>query len=289
LSTPVAALLELLDLEELEVNLFRGFSPKEERLRVFGGQVAAQALVAAGRTVPDDRPVHSLHSYFLRPGDVATPIVYFVDRIRDGRSFTTRRVVAVQKGEAIFNMSASFQVREEGLEHHLTMPEAPDPESLPTFRERMVRRFGDQLPDSLARERPIDIRICEPLDWKPRAGQPARANVWMRSVAELPDDERIHAAVFVYASDYTLTDTVMRPHGVHWMQRGVMTASLDHCVWFHSSFRADQWWLYAQDSPAAAGARGLARGSIFTRDGRLACSVAQEVVLRTPEHSRSES
>jgi acyl-CoA thioesterase-2 len=285
MSESLAELIKLLDLEELEVNIFRGYSPPEDRLRVFGGQVAAQSLVAATRTVPEDRAVHSLHAYFLRPGDVAAPIVYFVDRIRDGRSFTTRRVVAIQHGQAIFNMAASYQVGERGLEHHLEMPKAPDPESLPTFVDRMRRKYGDKLPETLTRGRSVDIRYCDPIDWKPAAGQEPRACVWMRADGDLPDDPRIHRAVLVYATDYTLTDTVMRPHGVHWMQPGVMTASLDHAVWFHRDMRADRWWLYAQDSPAAAGARGLARGSIFTREGQLACSVAQEVVLRTPERS----
>ena len=277
----LAELVELLDLEEIEVNIFRGHSPKEDRERVFGGQVAAQALVAAERTVPGDRSPHSLHSYFLRPGDVDAPIVYFVDRIRDGRSFTTRRVVAIQHGQAIFNMSASFHVLEPGLEHHLEMPNVPDPETVATFNERMKARYGPKLPERVLRARPIDIRWCDPLGWKPDAGEEAKSKIWMRANGGLPDDPRVHTAVLVYASDYTLTETVMRPHGVHWMQPGVMTASLDHCMWFHGTLRADDWWLYVQDSPAAGGARGLARGSIFTRTGRLVCSVAQEVLLRT--------
>ncbi len=276
-------LVELLDLEEIDVNLFRGRSPKEERERVFGGQVAAQALVAAERTVPGDRRVHSLHSYFLRPGDVHAPIIYFVDRIRDGRSFTTRRVVATQHGEAIFNMSASFHKDEPGLEHGVAMPEAPDPTTLPTFNERMEAMYGPGLPERVTRPRPIDIRWCDPPGWKPHKGEPAQSKIWMRADGELPDDRNLHTAVLVYASDYTLTETVMRPHGVHWMQKGVMTASLDHCMWFHHPIHVDDWWLYVQDSPAAAGARGLARGTIFTRDGRLVCSVAQEVLLRTRE------
>lgn len=280
MASSVGELVDLLDLEQIEDDIFRGSSPPEQRLRVFGGQVAAQALVAATRTVPEQRPVHSLHAYFLKPGDVGAPIVYLVDRIRDGRSFTTRRVVAIQHGVAIFNMSASFQVREEGLEHHLDMPDVPDPESLPPFVERMRQKYGDDLPEHMTRRRAIDIRYCESA--KVERGRPATANVWMRADGELPDDYRIHAAVLAYATDYTLTDTVMRPHGVHWLQPGVMTASLDHCVWFHRDARADRWWLYAQDSPTAGGARGLARGSIFLRDGQLACSVTQEIVLRTP-------
>jgi len=274
-------LIGLLDLEELEVNIFRGYSPKEDRERVFGGQVAAQALVAAERTVPDDRAVHSLHSYFLRPGDVAAPIVYFVDRIRDGKTFTTRRVVAIQHGEAIFNISVSFQRTEPGFEHQLPMPAAPDPESLPTFNERMERMWGRAVARRMIHERPIDIRWCEPEGWKPHAGADSRGMVWMRAEGTLPDDPKLHTAVLVYASDYTLTESVMRPHGVHWVQPGVMSASLDHCVWLHHRLRADQWWLYVHDSPAATGARGLARGTIFTQSGKLVCSVMQEVLLRT--------
>lgn len=270
----------LLDLEELEVNIFRGFSPREDRPRVFGGQVAAQALVAASRTVPSERRVHSLHSYFLRPGDMQAPILYSVDRIRDGRSFTTRRVIAVQHGEAIFNMSASFQVPEEGVEHGLRMPEAPDPESLPTLAERLAPYKG-RIPERAFKTRPIDIRWCDPPGWQPSAGQEARSRVWMRAIGSLPDDPLLHTCVLVYASDYTLTETVMKPHGIHWSDAGVMTASLDHCMWFHHDLRADDWWLYVQDSPAATGARGLARGIIFDRGGNLVCSVAQEVLLRT--------
>lgn len=277
-------LIELLDLEELEVNIFRGHNPAEDRPRVFGGQVAAQALVAAERTVPDDRTVHSLHSYFLRPGDMKAPIVYFVDRIRDGGSFTTRRVVAHQHGEAIFNLSASFHKAEDGLEHALGMPDVPDPETLPNSRERMTNIYGENVIKRLLRDRPVDIRWCDEPGWKPALGQEPRGNIWMRADGKLPDDPRLHRAVLVYCSDYTLMETVMRPHGVHWMNSKVrMAASLDHCIWFHHPVRTDSWWLYSQDSPAATGARGLARGSIYTRDGLLVASVAQEVLLRIDE------
>jgi acyl-CoA thioesterase-2 len=279
--SPIDEVLELLDLEEIEVNIFRGHSPQEDRERVFGGQVAAQALVAALRTVPPERRVHSLHAYFLRPGDVQAPIVYFVDRIRDGRSFTTRRVVAIQHGEAIFNMSCSFQVEEPGLQHSLPMPDAPLPENCPTFNERIAAMYGPKLPERVTRPRPIDIRWCDPPDWRPHAGSPAQSTIWMRADGDMPADPKLHTAVLVYASDFTLTETVMRPHGVHWMQPGVMTASLDHCMWFHHPVQVNDWWLYVQDSPAATGARGLARGTIYTRAGVLACSVVQEVVLRT--------
>lgn len=276
--------VKLLDLDEIEVNIFRGHSPQEDRERAFGGQVAAQALVAAMRTTPDDRFVHSLHSYFLRPGDVHAPIVYFVDRIRDGKSFTTRRVVAIQHGEAIFNLSASFHREEPGVEHHLPMPDVPDPEGLPTLQERLRTMYGAKVPDRIIRERPIDIRWCDPAPgWKPAKGGLPQGKVWMRADGSLPDDRAMHAAVLVYATDFTLTETVMRPHGIHWLDKGVMTASLDHCVWIHREVKADDWWLYVQDSPAAMGARGLARGSIYDRSGRLVASVAQEVLLRTPQ------
>lgn len=285
MSSLLDELVRLLDLEEIETNIFRGLSPPEDRERAFGGQVAAQSVVAAMRTVPEDRVLHSLHSYFLRPGDVDVPIVYFVDRIRDGRSFTTRRVVAIQRGEAIFNMSASFQVAERGVEHHMPMPEVPDPETLPTWNERIVKMFGDKVPARVTRPRAVDIRWCEPEPERPKLGQDARGQIWMRLDGELPDDTALHSAALVYASDFTLTETVLRPHGVHWMYPGVMTASLDHCVWIHSPVTADDWWLYVQDSPASANARGLARGSIFSRDGRLVASVAQEVLVRTPERN----
>jgi len=272
--------VELLDVEELEVNVFRGHSPKEKRPRVFGGQVAAQSLMAAARTVPEGRRVHSLHSYFLRPGDVKAPILYLVDRIRDGKSFTTRRVVAVQHGEVIFNIAASFQVHEPGLSHSLEMPQAPDPETLPTRAERMAG-FGRKLPRYAVEPRAIDMRWCDARGWKPRKGEDARAMVWMRADGKLPDDPLLHTCVLVYASDYTLTETVMRPHGIHWSDPGVMATSLDHAMWFHRDFKVDEWWLYVEDSPAAENARGLARGIIFDRSGALCCSVVQEILLRT--------
>ena len=263
------------------MNIFRGRNPGEERPRVFGGQVAAQALMSAARTVPAGRRVHSLHSYFLRPGDMKLPILYLVDRIRDGKSFTTRRVVAVQHGEAIFNLQASFQVEEPGVEHSLDMPAAPDPETLPTMSERLAG-FGRRLPQRASEPRAIDIRWCDPPGWKPRKGEEGRAMIWMRADGKLPDDPLIHTCVLVYASDYTLTETVMRPHGVHWSDPGVMAASLDHAMWFHRDIKVDEWWLYVEDSPAAESARGLARGIIFDRSGRLCCSVVQEILLRTP-------
>jgi acyl-CoA thioesterase-2 len=282
MSVALEALLEILDLEELEVNLFRGRSPQEQRQRVFGGQVAGQALVAACRTV-ERGLAHSLHAYFLRPGDPRIPIVYQVDRIRDGRSFTTRRVVAIQHGEAIFHLSASFQPAEPGLEHQDPMPPAPDPESLPTWDERIAPILGSVPPEMrvwLTRPRPIDLRYDgEIAIWKADP-HPPHQQVWMRADGRLPDDPALHQVVVAYASDMTLIDTALLPHGVAWADEQYMVASLDHAMWFHRPFRADQWLLYDLQSPSAAAARGFSLGRIFTRDGRLAVSVAQEGLIR---------
>jgi len=282
MSSALDALVELLDLEELEVNLFRGRSPQEQRQRVFGGQVAGQALVAATRTV-EHGLVHSLHAYFLRPGDPLVPIVFQVDRIRDGKSFTTRRVVAIQHGEAIFHLSASFQSEEPGLEHQDPMPAAPDPESLPTWHERMapvIDKVPAEMRTWLERERPIDLRYDgEIAIWKAEK-RPPRQQVWMRADGKLPDDPALHACIVAYASDMTLVDTALLPHGVAWTDDTYMVASLDHAMWFHRPFRADEWLLYDLASPNASGSRGFAQGRIFTRDGRLAVSVAQEGLIR---------
>jgi acyl-CoA thioesterase-2 len=277
-------LVELLDLEPIEVNIFRGRSPDEKRQRVFGGQVAGQALVAAGRTADRERRVHSMHAYFLRPGDPTVPILYEVDRIRDGRSFTTRRVVAIQHGQAIFNLSASFHVSEPGLDHQSPMPEAPPPESLPTFAERMAP-VADQLGDWYTRPRPIDTRYTSEPWRSPQAGPGApHQQVWIRADGWLPDDPLLHACVVAYASDMTLLDSVLRPHWgtgeLGTSLDNLMLASLDHAMWFHRPFRADQWLLYDQESPSACGARGLARGDIFRADGALAISVVQEGLVR---------
>jgi acyl-CoA thioesterase-2 len=278
------ALVDLLDLEPIEVNLFRGVSPNDDRQRVFGGQVAGQALVAAGRTVEPDRAVHSLHAYFLRPGDPTVPIVYEVDRIRDGQSFTTRRVVAIQHGHAIFNLSASFHVDEAGPEHQTPMPDAPDPDSLPIFEERMAP-YRDRLRVWYDRPRPIDIRHVEgnPLERRPDPPPDVvpSGRVWLRADGRLGDDFLLHACVVAYASDLTLLDTTLAPHGLSiWSAPGFMLASLDHAMWFHQRFRADEWLLYDQDSPAACGARGFARGSLYTRSGELVVSVVQEGLIR---------
>jgi acyl-CoA thioesterase II len=280
-ASPLDALVDLLDLEQIEVNIFRGRSPDESRQRVFGGQVAGQALVAAGRTAPADRPVHSLHGYFLRPGDPTVPIVYEVDRIRDGRSFTTRRVVAVQHGRAIFNMSASFQIVEPGLEHHGVMPDVPDPESLPTLAER-VAAAGLEPDEFWSKPRPIELRDVEMPAWLRRDGVPRdKQLVWLRADGELPDDPLLHVCVVTYASDLTLLDSALMAHGRSWHDRSIVSASLDHAMWFHRPFRADEWLLYEQHSPTSGGARGLAQGRLWTRDGRHVVSVVQEGLLRT--------
>jgi len=283
------ALLDILDLEPIEMNIFRGVSPKEARQRVFGGQVAGQALVAAGRTVEPGPRVHSLHAYFLRPGDPAVPILYEVDRIRDGRSFTTRRVVAIQHGRAIFNLSASFHRDEAGVDHEMPMPDAPAPESLPTFQERFAP-YAEQMGDWYHRPRPIDQRHAEDPGrisrMEGRTPRPPHQQVWMRADGRLPDDPLLHACVVAYTSDMTLLDSVVLPHQLDWDDPRIMMASLDHAMWFHRPFRADQWFLYDQYSPTASGARGLAIGHIFSADGHLSVSVVQEGLVRMVDPAR---
>ncbi|NBE97011.1 acyl-CoA thioesterase II [Nonomuraea sp. KC401] len=279
-------LLDLLDLEQIELDIFRGRSPEERIQRVFGGQVAAQALVAAGRTVPEDRNVHSLHAYFIRPGDPSIPIVYNVDRLRDGRSFTTRRIVAVQHGKAIFTMSASFHVAEEGVTHQASvMPVVPDPATLPSFHDRMHELVADHpdLRDWLSRPRPVDARYASPLTWEAYRNpelRSAETNVWFRYDAELPDDPLLHVVLAAYASDFTLVDTILLAHGMAWGASDIVGASLDHAMWFHGPFRADDWLLYAQESPWSGRARGLARGEMFNASGELVVSVVQEAMIR---------
>ncbi len=279
MSEALEGLVQLLELEPIEKNIFRGRISKVERQRVFGGHVAAQALMAAGKTVDSGR-VHSLHSYFLRPGDPLIPILYEVDRIRDGRSFTTRRVVAIQRGQAIFNMSASFHVEEEGLEHGTTMPNVPLPESLPTLLERLAP-WADQLGDFINRPHPIDQRFIGELPWNKDVGpRPPRQQLWIRADGQLPDDPLLHACIVTYASDMSLFDSILLPHRIRWDDPRFMGASLDHCMWFHRPFKADDWLLYDQESPAAYGARGLATASLFTADGQIVCSLAQEGLIR---------
>jgi acyl-CoA thioesterase-2 len=288
MSEPLPALLTILDLEQLEVNIFRGSSPDETVQRVFGGQVAGQALVAAGKTVPEQRHVHSLHAYFLRPGDPTVPIVYQVDRIRDGKSFTTRRVVAVQHGEAIFHLSASFQVEEPGIDFQLPMPPAPEPESVPTLAERRVA-LG--LPESphWDRPRPVELRYVDDPPWLHNGDTANRSGqqVWLRASGAMPDDPLIHVCAVTYASDLTLLDSALLAAGLTWDDdRQFMIASLDHAMWFHRPFRADDWLLYDQQSPSVSGARGLGIGRLFTRDGRHVVSMVQEGLLRVVGKSR---
>ncbi|MFK4146303.1 acyl-CoA thioesterase II [Streptomyces sp. NPDC004065] len=290
MSQALRSLLDLLDLERIEQDIFRGRSRSAVVPRVFGGQVAAQALVAAGRTVPADRQAHSLHAYFLRPGDPGAPIVYTVDRIRDGRSFTTRRVVAVQHGQPIFHLSASFQAYEEGLDHQAPMPPSADPETLPTSQERM-RGYG-HLPAEVverfleAREA-VDLRYVDEPPYG-RYGEPREphSQVWFRTNGKLDDDPLLHVVLATYVSDMTLLDSVLLAHGRGgWAVGDVVGASLDHAMWFHRPFRADEWLLYDQESPSAHGGRGLGQARIYTQDGRLAISVIQEGVVRVPrEH-----
>jgi acyl-CoA thioesterase-2 len=273
-------LVALLDLERIEENIFRGVSPANQPVRVFGGQVAGQALVAAGRTVPPERKVHSLHAYFIRPGDPSIPIVYEVDRIRDGRSFTTRRVVGVQRGKAIFALSASFQQVEPGVEHAEMMPAVPPPDELPSRRDSMLE-FAEKLGPMATMPRPIDIRYVTDPPWELRGQEnEVRNQVWMRADGTLPDDELLHVCVLTYASDMTLLDSILVRHGVYWGFDKVLGASLDHALWFHRPFRADEWFLYDSVSPSASGARGLATGRFFTQDGKLIATVVQEGLLR---------
>jgi acyl-CoA thioesterase II len=280
----IKEVLDLLNLEAIEENLFRGVSPKDRWQRVFGGQVLGQALVAAYRTV-DDRVCHSLHAYFIRPGDPKVPILYQVDRARDGRSFTTRRVVAIQHGEQIFNMAVSFHVPEEGLEHQFDMPKVAAPESLESeeeWRKRLAHQLPANIRDHFTRPSPMDVRSTETGDddlLNPAKAPPFQ-NVWIKAKGDMPADLALHQCVLAYASDMTLLDTCLRPHGVSWFSGRLQSASLDHAMWFHHPFRANEWLLYAQDSPSAAGGRGFNRGSLFTRDGKLIASVAQEGLIR---------
>lgn len=279
-------LLDLLDLEPIEQNIYRGRNRDIGTERVFGGQVLAQALVAARRTVEDDDPpreAHSLHAYFILPGDLEIPIVYFVDTLRDGGSFTTRRVTAIQHGRAIFNLSASFHRAEGGIEHQADPPEVPDPEGLEPELER-IRAVAHAIPESvrgvLTQDRPLDFRPVDPPDLlDPAPAEPVR-RAWFRTTGPLPDDPLLHQAALAYASDYGLLATVLQPHALTIRTPGLQVASLDHALWFHRPFRADEWLLYEVDSPVAAGARGFARGRVFTREGVLVASSAQEGLTR---------
>jgi len=289
MSYTLDALLALLDLEELEQNIFRGLNRDIGSGRVFGGQVLAQALVAAARTVEEGRACHSLHGYFILPGDVDTPIVYFVDRLRDGRSFTTRRITAIQNGQAIFNMAASFQVVEDGPEHQTPMPEIPPPEEL-TSELELIRSVADRIPARLreiyTQDRPLEVRPVEPLDpFAPEPRSPVK-HMWIRASDTMLDAHLSHQSVLAYASDYGLLGAALLPHGLTFQMPHLQAATLDHVIWFHRAFRVDDWLLYTVDSPIASGARGFTRGSVYTRDGVLVASVAQEGLLRIREARR---
>lgn len=282
MSRAVDDLLAILDLEQLERNLFRGRSPQVGWQRVFGGQVIGQALVAACRTV-EGRSPHSLHAYFLLPGDPSVPIIYEVDRIRDGKSFTTRRVVAIQHGAAIFSMSASFHIEEGGYSHQMKMPDVPGPDGLPSEREikeSVLPMMPDPVRAYYERERPIELRPVEFKRYISREPMPPSFHVWIRATSRLPDDPAIHQSVLAYASDMTLLDSTLIPHGRTVFERSIQAASLDHALWIHRPFRADEWLLYAQDTPSTSGALGFARGLIFNQAGELVASVAQEGLIR---------
>lgn len=285
-------LIEILQLERIEENIFRGQSQNLGWGRVFGGQVVGQALSAAEQTVPDARHVHSLHGYFMRPGDANEPIAYLVDPIRDGRSFTTRRVVAVQGGKAIFNLSASFQIEEDGLDHQADqMPEVPGPEELPNEQE-LGRRYLAKLPEAVVAgipegmrkrilgDRPIEVRPVAPVDPRKPDARPPRKQVWFRAAGPLPDTRSIHEYLLAYSSDFHLLGTAMLPHAVNWLTPGMQVASLDHAMWFHRRFRFDDWLLYDMDAPSSQGARGLSHGRWFTREGVLVATTMQEGLMR---------
>jgi acyl-CoA thioesterase-2 len=280
---PLEDLIALLDLEEIERNHYRGRSPDEGWQRVYGGQVIGQALVAASRTVEPERHAHSLHGYFLRPGETNVPILYVVDRIRDGKSFTTRRVVAIQHGHAIFNMAISFQGIEDGLDHQFEAPQVPGPDELEdemSLRKKFAENLPDEFQDWVERERPIECRPVQPYDIFNPDKRPPEQICWMRAKDNLPDDLRLHQCVLAYLSDWTLLDTSLYPHAVSFTQPNMQTASLDHAMWFHRPFKADEWLLYVQDSPSSSGARGLNRGLIYDQAGALVASVAQEGLIR---------
>lgn len=287
MSKAIDSLISILDIETLEHNLFRGIGPKTGWQRVYGGQVIGQSLVAAQRTVDPQRRVHSLHCYFMRAGDPKVPIIYEVDRIRDGGSFTTRRVVAIQHGHAIFSMSASFQIIEQGLEHHLDMPQTAAPEDLPSESD-IADKYMASAPENIRRywqrERPIEMRPVDLTHYVSSKKLPPEQLVWLRATGSLPNDPAVQEAVLAYASDLTLVDTALFPHGRAVFDPRLQVASLDHAMWFHRPFDFSQWHLYAQDTPSTSGARGLTRGSIYSREGVLIASVAQEGLIRERRH-----
>ena len=281
--TAMEQLIRTLDLEKLEEDLFRGTSPDVGWQRVFGGQVIAQSLVAAQRCVTPDRHVHSLHAYFMRPGDPSIPIVYQVERIRDGASFATRRVVALQHGKAIFSMSASFQVEEDGYDHQVTIPDVPQPDRLmgeKEFRELFVARAPEPVRRYWGRERPVEFKPVSMTHYVSSEKLAPEAHIWVRTTGPAPDDRATQTAVLAYLSDMTLLDTSLYAHGTSIFDPSIQAASLDHAMWFHRPAKLDDWMLYTQDSPSASGARGMTRGSLFNRSGELVASVAQEGLIR---------
>ena len=281
--TDIEDLVDILDLEKIEENLYRGTSPDVGWQRVFGGLVISQALAAANRTVTPDRFVHSLHGYFLRPGDPSIPILYEVDRIRDGSSFTTRRVVAIQHGKAIFTLSASFQIDEPGLEHQSVMPDVPQPEDLPN-PEQLYESYLKDAPEHIRRfwlrERPVEIIPVSMTHYISNDALPPEQHIWIKANGKVPASRPLQAAFLAYLSDMTLLDTALFPHGLSVFERTIQGASLDHSMWFHAPDPLDDWLLYTTDSPFSGGARGLSRGSIFNRSGRLIASTAQEGLIR---------
>ncbi|MGB4342675.1 MAG: acyl-CoA thioesterase II [Moraxellaceae bacterium] len=285
MSQVMQEVLDLLDLETIEAGLFRGPSHNIVGKNVFGGQVLGQALMAAGRTV-DGRLAHSLHGYFLRAGDTTAPIVYQVEKIRDGKSFATRNVKAIQHGEIIFIMSASFAIPEDGLEHQSEMPAVEGPDGVLSeteLRQKVAPMIPEKIRDAFARERPIEIRPINPVNPFAPVKQEARRYHWMRAQSRLPDDPLLHQCVLAFASDFALMGTAMLPHGVSFMQNNMQAASIDHSMWFHRPFRADDWLLYDMDAPNASSSRGMNRGLIYSQDGRLVASTAQEGLMRLRE------
>lgn len=287
--TPEIPLVDILNLETVGANHFRGSRGEEGWHRVYGGQVLGQALSAATQTVDDSRNAHSLHGYFLLPGDPDHPIDYQVELTRDGRSFSTRRVKAVQNDRSIFTMSASFHSPEPGLDHQFEMPDVPPPEDLHSVTEIVKQNF-DNLNEMIRlywkRTRPIEMRPVETLRYNGQSDRSPKQHTWLKAVAPLPDDPAIHQAVLAYASDFTLLDTALVAHGKLLFDPDIQLASLDHAIWFHRPFRADDWLLYAQDSPSAQAARGFCRGELYTRDGVLVASTAQEGLMRIRDTSR---
>lgn len=288
LEDPTSTLIELLSLADFDgartaEDIFLGPSQKQPRHRVFGGQVLAQSLVAGMRTVDQDRTVHSMHGYFLRPGDANQPITFSVERLRDGRSFSARRVHAYQEGQPILSMIASFQVSADGVEHQAAMPEGiPNPESLPSTAE-LLRKFDHPLARHMSFERPFDVRHVDPALYVQAPKEHTATNaVWMKTFGPMPDEPNLHLAALAYASDYTILESVLRNNGLSWMTPGMSVASLDHAMWWHRPVRVDEWLLYVQESPSAQGARGLATGKIFSRDGQHVATVAQEGMIRIP-------